>query len=44
MGKVPESSKWNKWTIFSDDALDSKKNLLFNDETNHYVYSWKSID
>ena len=28
MGKVPESSKWNKWTIFSDDALDSKKNLL----------------
>ena len=32
------------WTIFSDDALDSKKSLLFDDEINHYVYSWKSID
>ena len=28
-------------TILSDDVLDSKENIFFNDE---FVYSWKSID
>ena len=32
-----------RWTIFSD-VLYSKKNLLSDDEINHYVHSWKSID
>ena len=31
-------------TIFNDDVMDLKKNFLFDDEINHYVYSWKSFD
>ena len=31
-------------TIFSDDVMDLKKKFLFDDEINHYVYSWKSFD
>ena len=33
-----------KLTIFINDVMDLKKNFLFDDEINHYVYSWKSFD
>ena len=27
--------------MFSDDVMDSKKNILFDDEISHYMYSWR---
>ena len=30
--------------MFSDDVMDSKKNILFDDEISHYMYSWRQID
>ena len=27
--------------MFNDDVMDSKKNILFDDEISHYMYSWR---